>query len=131
MPAAFDESIEQRTAALQEPILNFITADRVAVAPTASDVQVAERFLHHRVLVLPVVANGAVVGVVTRRDFFAALTEEFLARAAEPGAALPPVSPTTTPTRSPFRLRRRTRDRAGEPEGSERREQPESDNEDR
>ena len=130
MPAAFDENIEQRTAALQEPILNFITTDRVAVAPTASDVQVAETFLHHRVLVLPVVANGAVVGVVTRRDFFAALAEEFLARAAEPGAALPPVRSTTTPTRSPFRFRRRTRERAAESEGSERREQPESDDED-
>ena len=37
-----------------------------------SDVQVAETFLHHRVLILPVVRQGHVFGVITRGDFFQA-----------------------------------------------------------
>ena len=82
MPAEFDESIEERSASYQQPVSAFITStSHVQLTARASDLQVAERFLHHRGLVLPVIDNGAIVGVITRRDFFAALAEEFLARA--------------------------------------------------
>jgi CBS domain-containing protein len=41
---------------------------------------VAEIFLHHRVLLVPVVDGGAVTGVITRSDFFRALATRFLER---------------------------------------------------
>ena len=41
-----------------------------------SDTQLAELFLHHRVLVIPVATNGRVHAVVTRNDFFRALVEK-------------------------------------------------------
>ncbi len=56
-----------------------MTTDHVEVPPAASDLQLAETFLHHRVLILPVVEDGAVTGVIDRRDFFAALADSFLA----------------------------------------------------
>ena len=37
--------------------------------------RLAEIFLHHRVLILPVTDDGARRGVITRRDFFQALVE--------------------------------------------------------
>ncbi len=46
--------------------------------PNASDGHIAETFFHHRVLLLPVVDGGQVVGVITRRDFFRALAERVL-----------------------------------------------------
>jgi CBS domain-containing protein len=39
---------------------------------------VAETFLHHRVLIVPVRQGGRVVGVITRSDFFAGLAARFL-----------------------------------------------------
>jgi CBS domain-containing protein len=47
--------------------------EHVDVAPDFADVQLAEIFLHHRVLVVPVVDDGRVCGLVTRTDFFRAL----------------------------------------------------------
>ena len=49
-----------------------------STCPDASDAQIAETFFHHRVLLLPVVDDGQVVGVIIRRDFFRALAERFL-----------------------------------------------------
>ena len=46
--------------------------------PDASDVQLAETFLHHRVLIVPVVDGGRVIGVVTRADFFRELAAKFV-----------------------------------------------------
>ena len=43
-----------------------------------SDVQVAEIFLHHRVLMIPVVEDGRVVGVITRSDFFERLADRLM-----------------------------------------------------
>ena len=45
---------------------------------TLSDVQIVETFLHHRVLVIPVVDSGRVEGVITRAEFFRRLGERFL-----------------------------------------------------
>jgi CBS domain-containing protein len=43
-----------------------------------SDVEVAETFLHHRVLIVPVTRDRRVTGVITRSDFFHRLAERFL-----------------------------------------------------
>ena len=43
-----------------------------------SDAEVAEIFLHHRVLLVPVIDEGKVVGVITRGDFFRSVADRFL-----------------------------------------------------
>ncbi len=48
--------------------------------PTSPITQVAEIFLHHRVLIVPVVDGGRVTGLITRADFFRTIAERFLAR---------------------------------------------------
>jgi CBS domain-containing protein len=65
--------------------LTFGTSGELAVALFAvgsdfSDAQVAEIFLHHRVLIVPVGDDGRVVGVITRADFFRSVAERFLAQ---------------------------------------------------
>jgi CBS domain-containing protein len=55
-----------------------MNTERVKVPADASDLQVAETFLHHRVLIVPVTDDAQVTGVITRSDFFAALAERFL-----------------------------------------------------
>ena len=47
------------------------------------DESVAEVFLHHRVLIVPVTEGGRVVGVVTRSAFFRALAERVLDRTSD------------------------------------------------
>jgi CBS domain-containing protein len=76
--AALDETIGRRAASAHEPVHRHMTRDHVEIPARASDLQVAETFLHHRVLILPVVEDGAITGVIDRRDFFAALAETFL-----------------------------------------------------
>jgi len=44
-----------------------------------SDTQLAEIFLHHRVLIIPIVDAGRVTGIVTREDFFRALAQRLFA----------------------------------------------------
>jgi CBS domain-containing protein len=57
-----------------------MNTEHVDVEPDFSDTQVAGIFLHHRVLVVPVVDDGRVAGVITRRDFFRTLAERFVGR---------------------------------------------------
>ncbi len=56
-----------------------LNTEHVDVAPDFSDVGLAEIFLHHRVLIIPVTEQRRVVGLITRSDFFTALAERFLA----------------------------------------------------
>ena len=77
--AALDDTIERRAACAGEPIRRHMTRDHVEVPSGASDLQLAETFLHHRVLILPVVEHRKVTGIIDRREFFAALAETFLA----------------------------------------------------
>jgi len=49
----------------------------VMVEDTYSDTQLAELFLHHRVLIVPVATEGRVHAVITRHAFFAGLVERF------------------------------------------------------
>jgi CBS domain-containing protein len=75
---SLDEALERRDSCRIEPIGRYMNAEHVDVGPDFSDVQVAEIFLHHRVLVVPIVADGRVQGMLTRRDFFRAVAERFI-----------------------------------------------------
>ena len=75
---SLDETLEKRETCRREPIDRYMTTEHVEVGPDFADTQVAEIFLHHRVLVVPVVAHGRVEGLLTRRDFFRAIAERFL-----------------------------------------------------
>jgi CBS domain-containing protein len=65
-----DEVIERRTECIAEPIRRYLTTDHVLVDDDYSDTQLAELFLHHRVLLIPIATEGKVHAVVTRSAFF-------------------------------------------------------------
>jgi CBS domain-containing protein len=71
-----DETIERRAECRDEAIRDYLTTDPVLVEDNYSDTQLAELFLHHRVLIIPIATNGRVHAVVTRNDFFRALAEK-------------------------------------------------------
>lgn len=72
-----DETIERRSDCAAMPIRRWLTTDRVLVEDDFSDTQLAELFLHHRVVIVPIATAGRVHAVVTRHDFFCALVERF------------------------------------------------------
>jgi CBS domain-containing protein len=74
---AIDETIERRVGCRTEPIRDHLTTDDVVVEDEYSDTQLAELFLHHRVLIIPIATAGRVHAIVTRNDFFRALFERF------------------------------------------------------
>jgi CBS domain-containing protein len=78
VPKGLDEALEKRAACRRETVGKHMNTEHVDVPTDASDVQVAETFLHHRVLIVPVTDRGAVQGVITRSDFFAKLAGRFL-----------------------------------------------------
>ena len=55
-----------------------MNTEHIDVGTDFSDAQLAEIFIHHRVLLVPVLDDGRVTGVITRSDFFRALAERFL-----------------------------------------------------
>jgi CBS domain-containing protein len=73
-----DDAIERRAACRNESVGQHLNTDHVQVGEDFSDVQIAETFLHHRVLIIPVVANGEVAGVITRASFFGRIAKRFL-----------------------------------------------------
>jgi CBS-domain-containing membrane protein len=79
VPDTVDAAIEKRRACRLEPVGDHMSRDHVDVPPDASDLQVAETFLHHPVLLVPVCERRRVTGVILRRDFFAALADRLLA----------------------------------------------------
>src|SRR5687767_4131907 len=76
-----DEAIERRLECAGEPIRPYLTKEAVLVEDDFSDTQLAELFLHHRVLIIPVATRGRVHAVVTRHDFFHNLVGRFASRA--------------------------------------------------
>ncbi len=72
---SIDDAIERREGCGAEAIEKHLTTDHVLVEDDYSDTQLAETFLHHRVLVIPIATRGRVHAVVTRGDFFRALAE--------------------------------------------------------
>jgi CBS domain-containing protein len=74
VPHSLDEVIERRGACLLETVGRYANRERIALGESYSDTGLAERFLHHRVLIVPVLdGQGRVRGIVTRSDFFRAL----------------------------------------------------------
>ena len=78
VPSTLDDAIEKRAACRDEPVGNYMHTEHIDVGSDFSDAQLAETFLHHRVLVIPVVDSGRVEGVITRAEFFRRLGERFL-----------------------------------------------------
>ena len=73
-----DDAIERRAACRNEHVAQHLNSDHVDVGADFSDVQIVETFLHHRVLIIPVVERGEVSGVITRADFFRRIAERFI-----------------------------------------------------
>jgi len=82
---SIDDALEKRDACRHEEVGRYLNTEHVDVGADYSDTQVAEIFLHHRVLIIPVVQDGRVLGVITRRDFFRAVAARFLEGPGEPG----------------------------------------------
>ena len=72
-----DETIERRSNCAAEPIRRYLTTDHVVVEDNYSDTQLAELYLHHRVLIVPIATAGRVHALVTRHDFFCELVARF------------------------------------------------------
>ena len=78
VPRSLDQALEHRAGCADEPVGEYMNTDHIDVGESFSDTEVAEIFLHHRVLIVPIVDNGRVTGIVTRQDFFHALAERLL-----------------------------------------------------
>ena len=80
VPKSLEDVLERRGGCIEQPVREHMNTEHVDVHTDASDVQLAEVFLHHRVLLIPVTTKDRqVVGVITRRDFFRALAERAIA----------------------------------------------------
>jgi CBS domain-containing protein len=78
VPRKLDDAFEKRAACATESVAKYMHTEHVDVTEEFSDVEVAETFLHHRVLILPVTRNRHVVGAITRSDFFQRLATRLL-----------------------------------------------------
>ena len=79
VPKSLEAAIEKRQACRQEPVKQHMNREHIDVPIDFSDLQLAEIFIHHRVLIIPVTEGKRVCGIVTRTDFFTALAERFMA----------------------------------------------------
>jgi CBS domain-containing protein len=77
VPRSLDEALEKREECRLESVGEHMNTEHIDVAPDFSDSQVAEIFLHHRVLIVPIVDEGRVTGLITRHGFFRAVAERF------------------------------------------------------
>jgi CBS domain-containing protein len=75
IPRSIDTTLDKRAGCRDEPVSQWMNAEHLEAGTEVSDVQLAETFLNHDVLVIPVCDHGAVAGLITRRDFFDALTD--------------------------------------------------------
>jgi CBS domain-containing protein len=79
VPKSLEAAIAKRQACRHEPVKQHMNREHVDVPTDFSDLQLAEIFIHHRVLIIPVTDGGRVCGIVTRTDFFTELAERFIA----------------------------------------------------
>lgn len=81
VPSSIEEVIEKRVDCSEHPVSAYTNTEHIDAGRDHSDTQLAETFLHHRVLIIPIVdSDRRVLGVVTRWDFFNALVERFTER---------------------------------------------------
>jgi CBS domain-containing protein len=78
VPRQLDDAIEKRATCGSEPVGKYMNTEHIDVSQDFSDVEVAETFLHHRVLIVPVTRNRRVTGVITRSDFFRRLAKRLV-----------------------------------------------------
>jgi CBS domain-containing protein len=78
VPRKLDDALAKRATCAAEPIANYMNTEHIDVSEDFSDLEVAETFLHHRVLIVPVTRDRQVIGVITRADFFYRLGTRFL-----------------------------------------------------
>jgi CBS domain-containing protein len=79
VPRVLESVLEKRATCRNELVGKYMNTEHVDLGPDASDTAVAETFLHHRVLIVPIADHGRILGVITRADFFRAAAERFLA----------------------------------------------------
>lgn len=79
VPRSLESALQKRATCRSEDVRTYMNTERIEVQRDFSDAEVAETFLHHQVLIVPVVDDGRVLGVITRGDFFRAVGERFLA----------------------------------------------------
>jgi CBS domain-containing protein len=77
---ALEDQLEKRSSCQMDPVEKYMNTEHIDVGPDWSDAQIAETFLHHRVLIVPIVDGGEVKGIITRWDFFKALAESLIRR---------------------------------------------------
>ena len=77
---SLDEALEKRDECRSEPVSRHMNSEHIAVERDFSDLAVAEIFLHHRVLLVPVTEDGRLAGVITRGDFVRSVAERFLTK---------------------------------------------------
>ena len=75
-----DELLDRRAECALDPVSKYLNTEHIEVGADYSDAQLAETFLHHRVLIIPIIEGGEVRGVITRGDFFRALAERLAER---------------------------------------------------
>ena len=75
---SLDAALERNEACRRETVAKHMNTEHVDVPPDHSDIQIAETFLHHRVLVVPIVDDGKVQGLITRGEFFRMVAGRFL-----------------------------------------------------
>lgn len=75
---SLDETIERRSGCTDLPVGEHLTTDHVVVEDEYSDTQLAEIFLHHRVLIVPIATRGRVHALITRGEFFRLLAGKVL-----------------------------------------------------
>lgn len=78
VPRSLDEALDKRAGCAEDSVGNHMNTDHIDVTEDFSDTEVAEIFLHHRVLIIPIVTEGQVAGIVTREEFSRALAERLL-----------------------------------------------------
>jgi len=79
IPSSLDHALEKRATCVDEPVGKHMNTDHIDVGEDFSDTELAEIFLHHRVLIVPIVDAGRVAGIVTREAFSRALAEHLVA----------------------------------------------------
>jgi CBS domain-containing protein len=80
VPHSLDQALEKRATCLDEAVDEYMYTDHIDVGSDYSDLGLAEIFLHHRVLIIPIVEEERVVGIVTREEFCRALARRLTDR---------------------------------------------------
>jgi CBS domain-containing protein len=76
---SLEDALEKRSSCRAEEVREYVNTEHIDVGSDFSDSEVAEIFLHHRVLLVPVIDGRTIVGVITRSDFFRSIADRFLA----------------------------------------------------